>query len=251
MNPTGTVQPVLDRRLGACAALLCMACATGAPRCLGADLWAGSVTLTSDYLVRGISRSDGHAALQLDLHYIDDSGIVAGLFASNTQIDPDAPRDAELNGYLGFTWTAGSDWRGKVLAGFYAYPWNAGGSQYNYGEFDLDVTYREWLEISVGYIPGTLRFLPYGVEERVQAESIEVNLQRPLLGKLSGTAGIGYYESGGPGPSGYAYWSAGIAWDLAPVTLAVSYVDANAAANSLFYNAATGGRWTGTAIWRF
>jgi uncharacterized protein (TIGR02001 family) len=251
MNPTGIVQVVPDRRPGACAALLCMTCAIVAPRCLGADLWAGSVTLTSDYLVRGISRSDDHAALQLDLHYIDGSGIVAGIFASNTQIDPDGPRDAELNAYLGFAWTAGSDWRGKVLAGYYAYPWNTEGSEYNYGELDLDVTYREWLGISVGYLPSVLRFLPYGAEERVHAESVELNLQRALLGKLSGTAGIGYYETAGPGPSGYTYWSAGLAWDLAPVTLAVSYVDASAAANSLFYNTSVGGRWTGTAIWRF
>jgi uncharacterized protein (TIGR02001 family) len=251
MNPTGTVQVVFHGRLGAYVALLCMGCAVGAPRCLGADLLAGSVALTSDYLVRGISRSDDHAALQLDLHYIDDSGIIAGLFASNTQIDPDASRDAELNAYLGFAWTANSDWRGKVLASYYAYPWNLEGSQYNYGELDLDVYYREWLGISVGYFPSALRSLPYGAPTRVHAESVELNLQRPLVGKLSGTAGIGYYESGGPGPSGYTYWSAGVAWDLAPVTLVVSYVDASAAANSLFYNAATGGRWAGTMIWHF
>jgi uncharacterized protein (TIGR02001 family) len=245
-----TVQRATTRRLlGALAVCLGCAATVQSP---AADLWAGSVGVTSDYLVRGISRSDDHAALQLDGHFIDDSGLVAGLFASNTQIDPDAPRDVELDAYLGFAWSAGSDWRGKVLASYYAYPWNSDGSQYDYGELDLDVSYREWLNVSLGYFPGVVRFGPYGAAVRVQAESAELDLQWPLFRKLSGMAGIGYYGlGGGPGPSGYAYWSVGASYDLAPVLLAISYVDASAAAKSLFYNAATGGRWTGTVIWRF
>src|ERR1700731_5441855 len=66
--------------------------AIGAPRCVAADLWGGSLGITSDYIVRGISRSNDRAALQLDLHYLNTSGFVAGMFASNTQIDRDLPR---------------------------------------------------------------------------------------------------------------------------------------------------------------
>jgi uncharacterized protein (TIGR02001 family) len=190
------------------------------PRCLSADLWGGSVDITSDYLVRGISRSNDHAAGQLDLHYVDSSGFVVGSFASNTQIDPGATRDVELNEYLGLVWAASSDWRGKVLAAYYAYPWNSDGSHYNYAEFDLDVTYQEWLDVSLGYSPSAPRFLRSGALVRVGAESAELNLQHTLLGKLSGTAGIGYYELGGPPPTGYAYWSVGAAYELAPVSLA-------------------------------
>jgi hypothetical protein len=123
----------------------------GASRCEGADLWGGSLGLTSDYIVRGISRSNNRAALQLDLHYLSASGVVAGLFASSTQIDPEATRDVELDAFLGFAWTSGNDWRGKILASHYAYPWNRDGSGYNYDEFDADVAYQEWLDVSIGY----------------------------------------------------------------------------------------------------
>jgi uncharacterized protein (TIGR02001 family) len=232
-------------------AMLSMGLAVGAPRSLGADMWGGSVDITTDYLVRGISRSDDHAALQLDLHYVDSSGLLGGLFASNTQIDPGAPRDAEINGYLGFAWTASSDWRGKILAGYYAYPWNSAGSQYNYAEFDIDVSYQEWLEFGVSYSPSAPRFLRSGYLLRVGAESAELNLQHSIFGKLSGTAGIGYYDLGGPSPTGYTYWSVGAAYDLAPVSLVLSYVDATAASRTLFYDSAAGGRWAGTVIWRF
>jgi uncharacterized protein (TIGR02001 family) len=232
-------------------AVLSAVLAIATPRCLSADLWGGSVNITSNYLVRGISRSNDHAALQLDLHYVDSSGFVVGSFVSNTQIDPDAPRDVELNEYLGLAWAASSDWRGKVLAAYYAYPWNSDGSHYNYAELDLDVTYQEWLDLSLSYSPSAPRFLRSGALVRVGAESAELNLQHTLLGKLSGTAGIGYYELGGPPPTGYAYWSVGAAYELAPVSLALSYVDTTATAKTLFYDSAAGGRWTGTVIWRF
>ena len=86
---------------------------------------------------------------------------------------------------------------------------------------------------------------------RGQAEWGELNLQHPLIGKLSATAGIGYYELDGAKGIGYGYWSIGAAYDLAPVTFAVSFVGASSDANLLFYNAAVGGRWSGTVIWRF
>jgi uncharacterized protein (TIGR02001 family) len=219
--------------------------------CRGADSWGGSLAVTSDYIVRGISRSYDRAALQLDLHYSNTAGFVAGLFASNTQIDPDQPRDVELDAFAGFTWTAGSDWRGKALLSHYAYPWNRAGSGYNYDELDVDFAYRDWLDVALVYSPDTPRFLLSRGLFGVTSESAEVNLQRPVLGRLSATAGIGYSRLEGPDPSGYAYWSAGAAYSFAPVSLVVSYVKTTTAAKALFYNAASGGVWTGTIIWRF
>ncbi len=197
----GFSNAMLDRGSGGCdvvrllagGVVLSLGLLSGTP-CAAADSWGGSLGVTSDYIVRGISRSYDRAALQLDLHYSNRSGFVAGLFASNTQIDPDQRRDVELDAFVGFAWTAGSG---------------------------------------------------------VTSESAEVSLQRPVLGRLSATAGIGYSHFGGPDAAGYAYWSVGAAYSFAPVSLAVSYVNTTAGAKALFYNAAADGRWTGTVIWRF
>jgi len=238
-------------RLLAGGIVLSMSLVIGTPRCVGADLWGGSLAITSDYIVRGMSRSNDQAALQFDLHYMSSSGFLAGLFASNTQIDPDAPKDAELDAFLGFAWTVGSDWHAKILASHYAYPWNQHGSGYDYDELDVDVGFQGWLDVSLAYSPDA----PLYNEDRgligVTSKSVEVNLQRPLLGKLSATAGIGYSYYDGPNPMGYTYWSAGAAYNLAPVSLVLSYVDTSAGAKALFYNDAIGGRWVGTVIWRF
>jgi uncharacterized protein (TIGR02001 family) len=218
-----------------------------------ADTWGGSVALTSDYYVRGISRTSDNAALQLDLHYSNPNGFVAGVFASNSKIDRNEPEDVELSGFAGFVWNFDEAWRARVLASLYVYPWNHAGSRYNYTELDLDISYQGWLHFDVGYSPDSPRFLPFpyrgliGVTEK----SAEVNAQRQIFGKLSLTAGVGYSFLDGPDSGGYAYWSTGAAYDFQSLTLAVAYVNTSAAAKTLFYNAAATGEWTGTIIWRF
>jgi uncharacterized protein (TIGR02001 family) len=223
----------------------------GIPHSVGADVWGGSAGVTSDYIVRGISRSDDGPALQLDVHYSNNAGFLAGLFASNTRIDPEQPNDVELDAFVGFAWNAGSDWRGKILASHYAYPWNRAGSEYDYDELDLDLAFRDWLDLSLIYSPNAPRYMPYRGFISVTSKSAEIDLQRPLLHRLSATGGVGYSYFDGPDPMGYVYWSIGAAYDLAPVTLAVTYVGTSAGAKALFYNDAASGRWTGTVIWRF
>src|SRR5271163_4916802 len=222
-------------------------------QCLAADAWGGSLALTSDYFVRGVSRTNDQAALQLEMHYSSTSGFLAGVFASNTQIDPYESRDVELSAFIGYAWNLAEDWRGKILASYYAYPWNQLGNQYNYQDLNLDLAYQGWLHFSLEYSPDAPRYLTYPYEglRGVAEKSAEVSLQRQVLGKLSATAGIGYSFLDGPDAGGYTYWSVGAAYDLRSLSLALSYVDTTAEAKSLFYNAAATGRWMGTVIWRF
>ena len=250
---------MLERSSGGCdivrllagSLLLSLSLAVGSPRCGAADTWGGSLDLTSDYFVRGISRTNDQAALQLDLHYMNSSGFIAGLFASNTQRNPYARRDAELDAYLGFAWTTGTNWHGRILASHYAYPWNQAGSGYDYDELDVDLGFQDWLDITLAYSPNAPRYVGYEGLVGVTSKSAEVNLQRPIWAKLSAMAGVGYSQFDGPGATGYTYWSVGAAYDISPVSLVLSYVDTSAGAKALFYNAAASGRWTGSVIWRF
>ncbi len=218
-----------------------------------ADEWGGSATLTSDYLVRGISRSNGEAALQLDFHYSNSNGFVAGVFASNARIDSRESKDIELSGFVGFAINVDEAWRARVLGTHYAYPWNRAGSHYNYDELDLDVSYQRWLHFSLGYSPNSPRFIvsPYPHLIGVTEKSAEISAQRQIFGKLSLTAGVGYSDLAGPEPGGYVYWSGGAAYDFRAVSLALAYVNTTAQAKTLFYNDVATGVWTGTVIWRF
>lgn len=247
----------LEARCGGCelvrlhaAGALLVGLVCVATRCRAADEWGGAAALTSDYFVRGISRTNNQPALQLDLRYSNPNGFFAGVFASNTQIDPGEPRDAELSGFIGYGWRVDDSWHARILASHYAYPWNRAGSHYNYDELDLNVSYQGWLHFGLGYSP---RFVTesYRAPIGVAAKSTEISAQRQVFGKLSLTAGVGYTFLDGAESGGYAYWSGGAAYDFRSATLALSYVNTTAEAKTLFYYAAATGQWTATVIWRF
>jgi len=252
---------VLEARSGGCeivrlparAAALLVGFTLTSTQSKAANEWGGSAALSSDYFVRGISRTSDQPALQLDLHYSAPGGFLAGAFASNTQIDPGEPRDVELSGFIGYARNLTDEWRGKIMASHYAYPWNRAGSHYNYDELDFDLAYQGWLHFTVGFSPNSPRFLetPYHSLIGVTEKSAEVGLQRQIFNKFSVTAGVGYSFLDGPESGGYVYWSGGAAYDFHSITLVLSYVNTTAEAKALFYNAAATGQWTATAIWRF
>lgn len=231
--------------------LLALGLITETSPCRGGDLWGASLGATSDYVVRGISRTDNQAALQLDVHYADPSGWVGGLFLSNAQLDPGEARDVEVDAFVGFAWRLTDVVRSKILASHYAYPWNAAGARYNYDELAGDVAYQEWLNLTLTFSPNAPRYFRNSGPESAAAESIEVSLQHRVVSRLSATAGVGYYVMNVARSAGYAYWSVGATYDVAPVSLTLSYVKTTPEANALFYNAANRGSWTGTVIWRF
>ncbi len=242
-----------DRR-GCCllAHLACAAALLGAALdCGAADLWGGSLGVTNDYLVRGISRSDDEAAVQADVHYVSTSGLVAGVFASTAKTDHYASTAAELGPFLGFAWSVADDWHWKAFIGHYAYFRPHSDADYDYDELTVDAAFNDWLDLSVAYSPNFRRYVPeYGLV-RGGSSSADLNLQHPIYRNLYATGGVGYSYQSGPGAAGYVYWSVGASYNLAPVALALSYIDTSAAAKSLFYEEVATGRWAATVIWRF
>jgi uncharacterized protein (TIGR02001 family) len=218
---------------------------------IAAQTWGGSLGVTSDYLVRGISRSDHDPAIQADFHVAIESGLFGGMSVSSVKVSPAEGRSAELSAFVGGVWDIRSPWRAKILASHYTYPWSSGGSHYNYDELVVEAAYEEWFDLSVTYSPNAPRYLPYEGLIAVSEKTAELNLRTPWRHRLAATAGVGYSDVAGPDGAGYAYWSAGGMYDLAPWTFSLSYVSTNTAAPYLFYSAAAHDRWTATAIWRF
>ncbi len=216
-----------------------------------AESWGGSLAVTNDYLVRGISRSNHGIAVQTDLHVATDGGLIGGVFASSVKFDAEDHRNAEFSAFLGFAWQPNSAWSSKILASYYGYAWNDSGSQYNYVELSLEAAYDDWLDLNVIFSPNAPRYVMDRGLAGVAAESAEITLRTPWRHRVAATAGVGYSHLGGPSGGGYAYWSAGGVINLAPWAVSLSFVDTNAEAAALFYSAAAHNRWTATVIRRF
>ena len=222
------------------------------PRLLcAAEVWGASLAGTSDYLVRGISRSNQHTALQADIHVATESGFIGGVFASSVQFDSGDTRNAEVSAFAGFSFRQTGQWRTKVLASYYGYLWNDSGSQYNYAELTAEAAYDNWLSFDLVYSPDAPRYVRYRGLTGVNSGSAEFNLRTPWRRHLAAAAGAGYAQLGGPNGRGYAYWSAGGVADFSSCSISLFFVDTDANAKKLFYSAAAHDQWTATVIWRF
>ena len=216
-----------------------------------AEVWGESLAATSDYLIRGISRSDQHAALQADVHVASDSGFIGGVFASSVQFDSGDSRGAEVSTFAGFSPRQTGPWRTKVFASYYAYLWDDSGSQYNYAELTFEAAYDNWLGFDVVYSPDAPRYLRSNGLTGVRSTSAEVNLRSSRYRHFAAAGGAVYSDLGGPGGRGYAYWSVGVVGDFSPCSISLFFVDTDANARKLFYSAAAHDQWTATVIWRF
>jgi uncharacterized protein (TIGR02001 family) len=181
------------------AGLLVMLSQTAAP----AELKAYGV-LTSDYVFRGVSYSDGHPAVQAGLDVSADSGLYAGAWASTVDLTGGPnQRDAALNFYAGFHYAVNDDWTlgSNVVA--YTFPGASGPVDYDFTEVSVSASYRDryWLEYS---------YTPDLYHTNNSAQNLEVYGEWPLSKTLLFGAGAGVYDVARLSGDDYSYWQAGI-----------------------------------------
>jgi uncharacterized protein (TIGR02001 family) len=110
----------------------------------------GYAVLTTDYVWRGVTQSDGDPAIQLGGDVSFSSGFYAGIWGSTIDIDngDGRLRDTEVNYYLGYRFDAGRRWTLGVSAIAYTYPGQKGAIDYDYEELILSANFddRLWFE---------------------------------------------------------------------------------------------------------
>lgn len=100
----------------------------------------GSVTIGSDYNLRGISQTDRSPTLQGGLTFTVDPGFFASVWASNVDFNDNSAASLELDYLVGYTGTIDAfSYTGQVI--FYTYPGAPGGLNYNYIEGNIGLAY--------------------------------------------------------------------------------------------------------------
>ncbi len=117
----------------------------------GATSFSASVTLTTDYVWRGISQSDGDLAIQGSFE-IDTKGFYVGTWGSNVDFSEASVDDAdlELDIYLGYRRDVGENCSFDVGLLEYAYPgsgidldWIEGYLNFGWRRFGLGINYSD------------------------------------------------------------------------------------------------------------
>jgi len=240
--------PQFLRVIRASAGALCVflgsaACAASSGR-LG-----GSVAFTTDYLLRGVSQSQGAGALQAQLHYQTPGGWLAGVWASSTSLNPGDGRTAEINAFASHSWRVGDDWSTKLAVAHYAYPWNSPGGFYDYDELSAGLAFRDLAFLTIAVSPNTP--LEAFANHDHTAVSLDLALRRPLIADWSAVGGIGHYDLSGTSGGGYWYWNAGLGYDSWPWHLDLSWFGTSSVEAGTVDPDLPLGFWAATLMWRF
>lgn len=100
--------------------------------------FSGSVTLGSEYILRGISQTDEEPTVQGNIDFVA-GGFYIGVWGSNVEFGPGTNTQLELDGYLGYVW----EWP----SGFSL---DLGIVHYDYPGSTIDFDYEEYY-VALGY----------------------------------------------------------------------------------------------------
>jgi uncharacterized protein (TIGR02001 family) len=223
---------------------------------LGSELTlGGSLAVTSDYIYRGLSESGGDPAAQADVHARSTGGTYFGAWGStrDRNLDPYADADVEL--YLGHRFDLGNYWGVTVEGRAHYYVGGDQESNNDYQQLSASLSYLDRWTLSVTAIPNAVRYWYDQRLGRSPAWAADTSGQWLLFDGLFLTGSAGYYYATGTGPGmeaafGYAYGSAGLAFEYRQWRVDVGYFATQDRARQLFpYPMAS--RFAGTLVWRF
>jgi uncharacterized protein (TIGR02001 family) len=180
-----------------------------------------NLSVTSDYVFRGITQTDFKPALQGGLDYaFGDSGFYVGAWGSNVDFaDRDGP-DLEVDSYVGYN----TDVNDSVNLDFSVVRYSYLGERDVYGNIDFNeflgkVTYDEMVTFTVAYADNY---------SNLDYSSLYFNLagEWEIGNQLSLNAGIGHTDFSDNNGS-YSDWNVGLSRQFGPVKAALNYYDTN------------------------
>jgi uncharacterized protein (TIGR02001 family) len=211
--------------------LACLLGPAGAGAEVGADMFSATVTLTTDYVHRGISQSNGDPAVQGGFNLENEAGFLAGVWASSVQFPaaahPDNPRDLELDYYLGYRLDLGRDWGGDVTFTRYGYPGADALFDYDYNELRVSIGYQDLLAGAVAYADEAFGYEGDGV-------AYELLGRWPIGERFETVLGAGYFDLQEVFGDSYFYWNVDLSRIVGRFVLTVSYIDTGSSGERLW-----------------
>lgn len=187
--------------------------------------WGGSVSLSSDHLQYGISRSSHDPSLAAELHMLERHGVMASLWAATSRAREVDSTSVDVGATLGIGGLIGRATSWRAAWSHYESPWQSNARWYRYNEFSLDVQMRDVLLVSVRWSPDTTVYYAYsGVVPELDALAYEASVQHQLPAGWRGFGGAGFRDLPGSVGGGYWYGSVGVGWSSRRWQADVSYV---------------------------
>lgn len=179
---------------------------------------SANVGLTTDYVFRGISKSDESAALQGGFDYEDPSGLYAGVWGSNIDFNNVDDGSLELDFYGGFA-NEIDQFSYDVGAIYYSYPGSDSNLNYDFFEVYIAGSYDfELASLSVG-----MNYSPEFFGDTGDALYYYAGVDVPLPHDFSLVAHVGQQDI--DDSKDYMDWSLGLGYNYMDFDFAVAYTD--------------------------
>ncbi|MCH7823064.1 MAG: hypothetical protein IIA07_13715 [Proteobacteria bacterium] len=177
------------------------------------------MSLTSEYIYRGLVQSDGNPAFQFGLDYEFDSGLFVGAWTSTIDMrGATSERDIELDYYLGYHYESRTQLAATLTVLRYTYPGQIGSHSYDYHEVLLMATWRERYSIEFGYTNNY-----YGLDSI--ARHWELRSDWPVANVWVISAALGRNDLSSIGVSRYLHWDVGASARFSRVVLDLRWYD--------------------------
>ncbi len=209
------------------------------------------MTVTSDYVLRGISQSDNRPVLQADVHWSFPVGWSAGLWGSQLRLKP-RTANSELGAYLQWQRAISSDFDMGVAYTHYTYLNDPRPITYDYDELAVSMAWRDQLYLAATWTPRLNLYSPTeGLAGNREVYTIEASWHRTLLPRLDLSAGFGFYDPQGVDYGSYAYGNATLGWHYGHWRVNLGAIWVQDASHRQYSTGPAGGPLTATVAWFF
>jgi uncharacterized protein (TIGR02001 family) len=189
----------------------------------GSSPWgiSGTFGVVSDYMFRGISQTQGDAALQASFTVSHDSGVYGTVWGSTVDFGDDT--DFEVDFTLGYGGAINDSTTYDVNVTYYAYPNSPSGSNYGYFELIGGITHDLGNGLSLG---AKIAYSPENFGETGTEFAFSGNATYAATEWLSVSANLGYQTLDDTyyAEDGYLYYDIGATVTYGILGLDIRYV---------------------------
>lgn len=204
------------------AAALLLAAASSA----SAATFSGSGALTTDYVWRGATQTQGDPAVQAGFKAAADNGLYGAIWGSNVEFAPETKASSEIDVTVGWSGNVAEDWALDINLTHYRYPSTT--VDLNWTEAIGTLTWKQHYWAQLGYSTEALATDEAGAYAQLGAKF-------PLGEQVRLEAAAGHYWLDDAYDDGYAHAQLGAVWAFkAPFELRVTAHATDSSAKTLF-----------------
>ena len=176
---------------------------------------SGNIALSTEYVWRGITQSDGELAVSGGLDYEHETGFYAGVWGSNVNFGATSPESLELDLYGGWATELESGIGFDVGIIGYTYHGSEGASAVNFTEYFLGASYQGF---------GAYYYIGESIDPAGDPNYFELSYGYDFE-NVSLSALYGNYNGFANSASDYDYFGLGVSTSIHGIDLALNWTD--------------------------